>query len=192
MILRMNRILVVLAMLAGLVVGSVVTPRTATQSVAVSHTPPTVQRSAKPPQPVVQRAQTRVRTTATPVPHKRPPARRPTAPQAVRLSPVTAYHSQATVDRCKLVLWDMAPPIIAGHNTCGGRFVWNWLDDLAVGRRVIVTSGPAQGTYQVYGHCRVDRKSGPYPSCFNGAGLVLQTCMENGISMGFSLARKVG
>mgnify|MGYP001594005450 CR=1 FL=1 len=74
--------------------------------------------------------------------------------------------------------------ILAGHNYQG----YQWLSQLPVGRRVVVSSGSVAGTYQVTGHMRLNRQSGPIPS-FGGADLVLQSCEGSGT--GFSLLKRV-
>lgn len=109
------------------------------------------------------------------------------SPKTYRLSPVTAYFSQAAIDQCKLVLFGVSPTnLIAAHNDCG----YGWLDNIPTGSIVIVTTGPAAGKYKVVGHKWLDEKGGRAPSWLGDYDLVLQTCTTHGT--GFSVAVRIG
>lgn len=79
---------------------------------------------------------------------------------------------------------DVGVNILAAHNYHG----YQWLSRVALGRNVVVASGPLAGTYRVTGHLRLNRQSGPIPS-FGGAALVLQSCEGSGT--GFSLLARI-
>ncbi len=120
----------------------------------------------------------------------RPAANKPlvTDLKVITVSPVTAFYSQATVDRGKLVTWMTEPVcLLAGHNNRG----WQWLDDVAVGRTVVVATGPCAGRYRVTGHRWQPVKGGPVPGWMSDPAidLVLQTCTATGL--GFSLAVRI-
>ena len=91
--------------------------------------------------------------------------------------------SQAAIDKCQLVLWSSSPMWLAAHNWCG----YQWLAYVKTGTTVVVSSGPARGTYVVYDHLRLGRQSGAMPR--TGADLVLQTCVGTGT--GLTLLRRV-
>lgn len=142
-------------------------------------------------EPVQGRAEAQERRAVRPE-TARPPVRdlpETTArPRTIRLAPVTALGSQRTIDKGKLVTWMTSPVcLLAGHNTMG----WAWMDDLATGTRVRVTTGPCAGLYVVYARKSQARKGGPVPAWMSDPklDLVLQTCKTRG--MGFSLLRRV-
>ena len=66
---------------------------------------------------------------------------------------------------------------LAGHNWCG----YQWMAYVKTGTTIVVPTGPAAGTYVVYGHLRLNRQSGSLPSV--SADLVLQTCVGNGTGL---------
>lgn len=108
-------------------------------------------------------------------------------PKPITLYPITGYYSQAAVDTGKLVVWTTNPTcLLAGHDNMG----WQWIDDIPVGRTVIVGSGPCSGKYVVYGHKWQPTKGGPIPSWMSGVDAVLQTC-TGATGMGFSLLRRI-
>jgi hypothetical protein len=132
------------------------------------------------------------RTSPAPIPAR---AHRTAAPSTPNHQPapvsrgrtITRYldapGSQKAIDGCHLVLWTHHPYWLAGHNYCG----FQWMAYLATGSRVTVSSGPAQGTYLVTGHIRLNRQSGSLPHV--SADLVLQTCV--GSATGLTLLRRV-
>ena len=126
---------------------------------------------------------------AIPKPSAAPSPSGPSAKPGIVLRPVTAFFSQATVDRGKLVTWTTSPTcILAGHDSRG----WSWIDDIATGRVVTVATGPCAGRYIVYAHRHQRQKGGPIPSWMADPALdlVLQTCTGRS-GMGFALARKI-
>lgn len=145
--------------------------------------PPTTQPSAvvsvtsQPPKPPTRTTTTtRARAVSSP------------KPRVVTLYPVTAYFSQATVDRGKLVTWMTEPTcLLAGHDNMG----WNWLDNIAVGTVIQVRAGPCYGDYVVYAHKWQSVKGGEIPGWMYDPGLhlALQTCTGS-TGTGFSLARR--
>lgn len=95
--------------------------------------------------------------------------------------------AQRCIDAGKLTLYYPAGvKTLAGHNYMG----WAWMDDLPVGRKVVITSGGLAGTYRVYGHGWAKRGSqgGTFPSAGRGASVALQTCTSTGT--GFSFLRR--
>lgn len=106
------------------------------------------------------------------------------APSSVTLAPITAYRDQGAVDSGALVLWRQLPYLLSGHEHMG----WGWLDDIPVGARVVVTTGPATGEYTVVGHHWMDVQGGEMPAYFAEFDLVLQTCTATGT--GFTLAAR--
>lgn len=95
--------------------------------------------------------------------------------------------AQRCIDQGKLTLYYPAGVrTLAGHNYMG----WSWMDDLPVGRKVVIGSGALAGTYRVYGHGWAKRGSqgGTFPSAGLGASVALQTCTSNGT--GFSFLRR--
>jgi len=105
------------------------------------------------------------------------------APDDVTLAPVTAYRDQGAIDDGSLVLWRQLPYLLAAHEHLG----WGWLDDIPVGTRVVVTTGPAAGAYVVVGHDWMPEQGGEMPASFADYDLVLQTCTGTSGS-GFTLA----
>lgn len=118
---------------------------------------------------------------------------------AARTEPVTRISgyvycgsSVASAQRCidagKLTLYYPAGVrTLAGHNYMG----WSWMDDLPVGREVVIGSGVLAGTYRVYAHGWAQRGSrgGTFPSAGLGASVALQTCTSTGT--GFSFLRRI-
>lgn len=95
--------------------------------------------------------------------------------------------AQRCIDQGKLALYYPAGVrTLAGHNYMG----WSWMDDLPVGRKVVIGSGALAGTYRVYGHGWAKRGSqgGTFPSAGLGASVALQTCTSSGT--GFSFLRR--
>lgn len=141
-------------------------------------------------------AERRAAVQATPapertrVPVKRPePRRKPLKPSAVHISGYRdcTGNPQPCIDQGRgLTLYgrDVGVNILAAHNYHG----YQWLSRVAVGRTVVVASGPVAGTYRVTGHMRLNRQSGAIPS-FGGAALVLQSCEGSGT--GFSLLARI-
>jgi hypothetical protein len=110
-----------------------------------------------------------------------------TAPADIRISFYQTCNgfAQKCIDAGALTAYNTAAtPILAGHNYRG----YQWLSRVPAGKRVIVVSGPLAGTYRVYGHLRIGRQGGSFPS-FGGASLVLQSCEGSGT--GFSLLRRI-
>jgi len=96
--------------------------------------------------------------------------------------------AQRCIDAGKLTLYRPAGVrTLAGHNYLG----WYWMDDLPVGRKVVIGSGALAGTYRVYAHGWAKRGSqgGRFPSAGLGASVALQTCTSNGT--GFSFLRRI-
>lgn len=138
---------------------------------------------------VVKTIQTKQTPQVSPSPSPQPIPRHEPASKEVVLHPVTAFFSQATVDKGKLVTWTTSPTcILAGHDSMG----WAWLDNVATGKTVVVATGPCSGRYVVYGHRHQQQKGGPIPGWMADPGLdlVLQTCTGSS-GMGFALARKL-
>ena len=134
----------------------------------------------------------------TPTPSLEAPRATPTAQTSERpkragkvTDPVVIAHytdctgnAQPCIDKGLLTKYGRATPILAGHDYDG----YAWLAKVPVGKRVVVSSGPVAGTYQVYGHMRVERQGGSMPS-FGRAALVLQSCAGSGTE--FSLLERV-
>ncbi|BCJ59579.1 hypothetical protein Jiend_30010 [Micromonospora endophytica] len=76
--------------------------------------------------------------------------------------------------------------LLAGHDYAG----WDWIDDLAQGTIVHVTTGPCAGRYRVVDNRWHARKGGPVPSWMGRFDLVLQTC-TGASGTGFSLAQRL-
>lgn len=135
-----------------------------------------------------------VRATPAPertrVPVKRPePRRKPLKPSAVHIPGYRdcTGNPQPCIDQGRgLTLYgrDVGVNILAAHNYHG----YQWLSRVAVGRTVVVASGPVAGRYRVTGHLRLNRQAGAIPS-FGGAALVLQSCEGSGT--GFSLLARI-
>jgi len=145
------------------------------------------------PRPSTLTSREGVRETLTPKPSpsvvkpSKTPATKhaiPTPPADVRISFYrncgAAY--QSCVDDGALTHY--AGNILAGHNYMG----YQWLSRVPVGRTVRVISGPLAGTYEVYGHLRINRQGGSIPAFAGSPDLVLQSCEGNGT--GFSLLRR--
>lgn len=99
----------------------------------------------------------------------------------------TVASAQRCIDTGKLTLYYPAGVrTLAGHNYMG----WSWMDDLPVGRKVVISSGALAGTYRVYGHGWAKRGSqgGTFPAAGRGASVALQTCTSSGT--GFSFLRR--
>ena len=99
----------------------------------------------------------------------------------------TVHAAQRCIDQGKLTLYFPAGVnTLAGHNYMG----WYWMDDLPVGRKVVIASGRLKGTYRVYGHGWAKRGSqgGKFPKSGLKAAVALQTCTSNGT--GFSFLRR--
>ncbi|APZ82212.1 hypothetical protein SEA_BABYGOTBAC_44 [Streptomyces phage BabyGotBac] len=141
-------------------------------------------------------AERRAAVQATPAPERKaaPPKPRrartaPLKPSAVHISGYRdcTGNPQPCIDQGRgLTLYgrDVGVNILAAHNYHG----YQWLSRVALGRTVVVASGPLAGSYRVTGHMRLNRQSGPIPS-FGGADLVLQSCEGSGT--GFSLLRRI-
>lgn len=100
----------------------------------------------------------------------------------------TVRAAQRCIDQGKLTLYFPAGVrTLAGHNYVG----WYWMDDLPVGRKVVIASGGLKGTYRVYGHGWAKRGSqgGKFPKSGLKAAVALQTCTSNGT--GFSFLKRV-
>jgi hypothetical protein len=100
----------------------------------------------------------------------------------------TVPAAQRCIDQGKLTLYYPAGvKTLAGHNYMG----WYWMDDLPVGRKVVISSGGLAGTYRVYGHGWAKRGSqgGTFPASGLGASVALQTCTSTGT--GFSFLRRL-
>ena len=95
----------------------------------------------------------------------------------------SAGAAQPCIDKGGLVLYYPAGvTTLAGHDYMG----WSWMDDLPVGRKVVIKSGSLAGTYRVYGNGFSTNKM--FPANGKGADVALQTCEGNGI--GFSFLRR--
>ncbi|MFD9442101.1 hypothetical protein [Streptomyces sp. NPDC060001] len=133
------------------------------------------------------------RKTLTPSPSSTlvKPSKTPATKHAIPKPPadvrISFYRScgaafQSCVDDGALTHY--AGNILAGHNYMG----YQWLSRVPVGRTVRVISGPLAGTYEVYGHLRINRQGGSIPAFAGSPDLVLQTCEGSGT--GFSLLRR--
>ncbi|MEV4037672.1 hypothetical protein [Streptomyces umbrinus] len=145
------------------------------------------------PRPSTLTSREGVRETLTPKsspsvvkPSKTPATKHaiPTPPADVRIS--FYRNCGALFQRCVDggALTHYAGNILAGHNYMG----YQWLSRVPVGRTVRVISGPLAGTYEVYGHLRINRQGGSIPAFAGSPDLVLQTCEGSGT--GFSLLRR--
>lgn len=151
--------------------------------------PPVRTKAPVKPKPVVK-----PKVKATPRQKPRPkPTRTKPAETVTRISGYVFCGSavaaaQKCIDQGKLTLYYPAGVnTLAGHNYMG----WSWMDDLPVGRKVVIASGGLKGTYRVYGHGWAKRGSqgGTFPPNGLGASVALQTCTSNGT--GFSFLRRV-
>lgn len=137
-----------------------------------------------------------LRITRSPV--KSRPTGETAAPTRAPVEPVTRISgyvycgsavasAQRCIDNGSLTLYYPAGVrTLAGHNYMG----WAWMDDLPVGRKVVIGSGALAGTYRVYGHGWAQRGSqgGTFPAAGRGASVALQTCTSSGT--GFSFLRR--
>ena len=95
----------------------------------------------------------------------------------------SASEAQPCIDNGSLVLYYPAGvTTLGGHNYKG----WYWMDDLPVGRKVVISSGKLAGTYRVYANGYSTNKM--FPENGKGADVALQTCEGDGI--GFSFLRR--
>lgn len=95
----------------------------------------------------------------------------------------SASAAQPCIDNGSLVLYYPAGvTTLGGHNYKG----WYWMDDLPVGRKVVIQSGKLAGTYRVYAHGYSSNKM--FPANGKSADVALQTCEGSGI--GFSFLRR--
>jgi hypothetical protein len=115
-------------------------------------------------------------------------ARRFAHTRVLTLQPITAYHSQSTIDRCALDLWSLHPAILAGHNYCATHN-WYWMANVAKGVVVHVPTGPARGWYVVVGHHHASTQGGTLPRMLRSYDLALQTCVGTGTT--FTYANRV-
>lgn len=120
-------------------------------------------------------------------PSKKPATKHaiPTPPADVRISFYRQCSAapQPCIDDGALTMY--AGNILAGHNYMG----YQWLSRVPVGRTVRVISGPLAGTFEVYGHLRIDRQGGTIPAFAGSPDLVLQSCEGSGT--GFSLLHRI-
>ena len=122
-----------------------------------------------------------------PKPTKKKPAEKVTRISGYVFCGSAVAAAQRCIDQGKLTLYYPAGvKTLAGHNYMG----WSWMDDLPVGRKVVIASGGLKGTYRVYGHGWAKRGSqgGTFPKNGLGASVALQTCTSNGT--GFSFLRR--
>lgn len=122
--------------------------------------------------------------------------RKSTPKKTIKVTTIAGYafcgsavkSAQVCIDQGKLTLYYPAGVnTLAGHNYMG----YDWMDNLPVGRTVVIKSGGLRGTYKVYGHGWAQRgsKGGKFPANGYGAAVALQTCTKTGT--GFSFLRKV-
>lgn len=156
-------------------------------------TPAPRRTTATPPRPTTVKPTTSRPTTPAQATTQRPvtPVRNPptttTQGNAIRIGSwshgyVSAYGSQASLDRCNLVEW--SPMWFAGHNYCGYAF-WASLDK---GRTITIT-GDKAGMYTVSYTVYVPYQGGPKPA-LPPHDLALQTCKGSGTQI--ILAEKTG
>lgn len=119
-----------------------------------------------------------------PEPEPAPPQPEPVEPPTITLYPSTGIYSQAAIDTGGIITWSTSPLIVAGHDYAG----WDYIDDLAIGTRVYIGSGPGIGLYEVTGSYDLYGKD-HYIDAVPYADLILQTCTDWGL--GFSLATRV-
>jgi len=120
--------------------------------------------------------------TPSTTPTKRHPIAKPPADIRITFYRDCTGHAQECIDAGALTMY--AGRILAGHNYMG----YQWLSRIPVGQEVRVISGPLAGTYEVYGHLRINRQGGSIPAFPGSPALVLQTCVGNGT--GFSLLKR--
>lgn len=138
------------------------------------------------PEPtIIETSSSVVSPSATP---PQQPKKQPTpynhTPKVYTLRPVVALYRQDVIDQCKLVMWQVQPVVLAGHNHCG----WHYLDNIPMGSHVVVKGTHEDGTYLVVGHKTQEHFN--VPDWFKNYDLVLQTCTKTGL--GFSLGVKIG
>jgi len=139
--------------------------------------------------PATRRPVVKPKPAAKPRPERTRTAKRKPVETVTRISGYTFCGSavaaaQKCIDAGKLTLYYPAGvKTLAGHNYMG----WSWMDDLPVGRKVVITSGALAGTYRVYGHGWAKRGSqgGTFPSAGLGASVALQTCTSTGTGFSF-------
>lgn len=180
-------------------VGQSVSPFPAKGTVPVVTPTPSAKSSESASGAPKKRASKKTRESATPTPKASPSAVRKQATSkrqtTERVTYISGYSfcgsevsaAQRCIDAGKLTLYYPAGvKTLAGHNYMG----WSWMDDLPVGRKVVIKSGGLAGTYRVYGHGSSARgsKGGKFPSNGYGAAVALQTCTSNGT--GFSFLRR--
>jgi hypothetical protein len=120
--------------------------------------------------------------TPSTTPTKRHPIAKPPADIRISFYRDCTGHAQECIDAGALTMY--AGRILAGHNYMG----YSWLSRVPVGQEVRVISGPLAGTYEVYGHLRINRQGGSIPAFAGSPALVLQTCEGSGT--GFSLLKR--
>lgn len=140
-----------------------------------------------------KRTQTRESASPTPSASRSAPKRQVTRERQTteRVTYISGYtfcgssagEAQPCIDNGSLVLYYPAGvTTLGGHNYKG----WYWMDDLPVGRKVVIQSGKLAGTYRVYGNGYSTNKM--FPANGKGADVALQTCEGEGI--GFSFLRR--
>jgi hypothetical protein len=98
----------------------------------------------------------------------------------------SASEAQPCIDKGGLVLYYPAGvTTLGGHDYKG----WYWMDDLPVGRQVVISSGKLAGTYRVYDNGFSSNKM--FPENGKGADIALQTCVNGNEGIGFSFLRRV-
>jgi len=107
----------------------------------------------------------------------------PPTPTTLTLNPIDGLYNQNAIDTGQLVTWSTNPLILAGHDTAG----WHYIDDLLPGTLIVITTGPAQGTYTATGNYDLQGKD-HYTDELPAADLILQTCTDGGL--GFTLATR--
>jgi hypothetical protein len=120
--------------------------------------------------------------TPSTTPTKRHPIAKPPADIRISFYRDCTGHAQECIDAGALTMY--AGRILAGHAYMG----YSWLARVPVGQEVRVISGPLAGTYEVYGHLRINRQGGSIPAFPGSPALVLQTCVGDGT--GFSLLKR--
>lgn len=159
----------------------------------VSHESPSVSPSA-PASPIVPSEPAPVPSSEPPVePEPAQPApvpvEIPESDPVVEFYPTLGLFDQAAVDRGGVVTWSINPLILAAHNIAG----WYWIDDLSIGTKVYIGSGPGVGNYVVVGHYRLPGKVHYVEDVPPGYDGYLQTCEDDeGVNaLGFSLLQRV-
>lgn len=140
--------------------------------------------SAPSASPSAVRSASRVSASLTTTAAKKKPKPKVTTFKDYSFCGWSVKEAQRCIDRGKLTRYKPSGVnTLAGHNYMG----WYWIDDLPVGRKVVIKSGELRGTYKVYGHAKVYNKK--FPRSGLGADVALQTCEDSGI--GFSFLRRV-